>query len=569
MKRLLLITPLVLLGCLPVSGQNNQDELNREVTLYNPYKPSLSDAKKWSFLPVISDTAKTRADVTYNITANPYHPEYPISQIKAALLQPDPLTKLYKSYLRMGFGNYFTPLAELSITNERSKKGAIGFYARHFSSNGKVKLRDGVKEFAGYMDNDLSLFGKKFFRKNFLEGSIDFNQKIRYAYGYDTSIVGYKPEKKDIKLGYNNLGAIVSFESLNLDSASFSYDFDLSYDFFYNATGRYQHNPGLTGIMAKKYKDFYIGAGLDFNYFGFAGALSDDPKFIASISPFVKKSTPQWNFKAGLQILVEKFLDNSPVLHLYPDAKFGFNIVPSYVSFFAGLNGNLEVNEPLKIIEETPFILRDGSLFKIPNTNNTLIVSAGLHGNTGIGGNYLLSASYSFVNDMMLFSNLVFPDSLFSPQMGNFLIPINDDGELFRVHGEMTGSITNKVTYRGSANYYKYTLFENDYAWNKPDWDAKIGIRYNLRDKILAGADITVLGSRRLLVSELDAMLPPVNVVFTTPVNMNINLSAEYRFTKILSFWLKFNNISFNRYYEWAYYPSQRFLCLAGFTYSM
>jgi hypothetical protein len=569
MKRLLLLTPLVLLGCLPVYGQNNQDELNREVTLYNPYKPSLSNAKKWSFLPVISDTAKTRADVTYNITSSPYHPEYSIAQIKAASLLPDPLPKLYKSYLKLGFGNYFSPLAELSMTNERSKKGSLGFYAKHFSSNGKVKLQNDIKQFAGFMDNDLSLFGKKFFRKNLIEASIDFSQKTRYAYGYDTSIVGYKPEKKDIRLGYNNLGAAISFESLNLDSASFSYDFDLSYDFFYNAPGRYQHNPGLSGIMAKKYKDFYVGAELDFRYFGFASDLSDNPKIIASLSPFIKRNTPQWNFKAGLQILVDKFLDESAALHLYPDIRFGLNIVPSYVSFFTGLGGSMEVNEPLSIIEQNPFIIRDGSLFKIPNTNNALIVTAGLQGNTGIGGNYLMSASYSFINDMCLFSNLVFPDSLFSPQMGNFFIPFADDGELFRVHGEMTGSITNKVSYRGSANYYKYTLTENDYAWNKPGWDAKIGVRYNLRDKIIAGADITTLGSRRLLVSDLDAVLPPVNVVFQTPVNVNINLSAEYRYTKILSFWLKFNNISFNRYYEWAYYPSQRFLCLVGFTYSM
>jgi len=54
---------------------------------------------------------------------------------------------------------------------------------------------------------------------------VDYNQKTRYAYGYDTSIAGYAPKNKDIRIGYNNLSTKASFASLNLDSANFSYDF--------------------------------------------------------------------------------------------------------------------------------------------------------------------------------------------------------------------------------------------------------------------------------------------------------------------------------------------------------
>ena len=119
------------------------------------------------------------------VKTKPFLPEYTISPIKAAALLPDPLPKLYKSFVNIGLGNYLTPLAEISITNERSKKGTIGFYGRHFSTNGKIELQNDKKVFAGYMDNDASLFGRKFFRKSLFEGSVDFTQKTRYAYGYD------------------------------------------------------------------------------------------------------------------------------------------------------------------------------------------------------------------------------------------------------------------------------------------------------------------------------------------------------------------------------------------------
>lgn len=555
--------------CFTLSAQTDKQDLKREVTLYNPYKPSLPDARKRSFLPDVNDTSKVRPDFRYDIKATPYTPEYTIGQIKAASLLPDPLTKLYKSYVKLGMGNYISPLAEISITNERSKKGAIGLYASHFSTNGKIKLQNEEKVFAGYMDNDASLFGKKFFKKNFLEGSVGFIQKTRYAYGYDTSITGYAPEKKDIRLGYNNIGSAVSFESLNLDSASFSYDFDLNYNFFYNGTERYQHSAALTGMMARTYKDFYVGSGVSFDYSRLANALYDKPKYIASVSPFIKKSSPQWSFKAGLQLLLDKNMTDSPEVHIYPDLNFSFNIVSEYVRFFAGLNGRLEKNEPLKIIDENPFLVRDGSLFTVPNTSHALIVSSGLTGNTGMGGNYLLSASYSFINNMIFFSNLVFPDSLFAPQMGNLFIPMNDDGELIRIHGEMNGVITDKISYSGNANWYHYTLTDNQYAWNKPDWDGQIGVKYNLRNKIIAGLDINTIGKRRLMVYEPDLIQPPTSYYFEEPVHLNINLNAEYRYNKNLSFWLRLNNISFNRYYEWAYYPSYRFLGLVGFTYSL
>lgn len=569
MKKILILSLLVLFVRLPLQAQARQEDMKREVTLYNPYKPSLPDVKKRSFLPDLTDTIKVTPAFKYEITTTPYSPEYNITPIKAASLLPDPLPKLYKGYVNIGVGTYFTPLAEISISNERSKRGALGVYARHFSTNGRIKLQNDERVYAGYMDNDVSLFGKKFFRRTFLEGALDYTQKIRYAYGYDTSIVDYTPKNDDIRLGYNNLGANVSFSSLNLDSTDFSYDFDVRYNLFLNGGDRNQHNAGFNGEMSKLYKGFYVGSGLELDYYNPSAVIYNKSKYIVSASPFITKSSPQWNFRLGLRLLLDKNYKSSAEFHLYPDVSFGFNIVPSYVSFFAELKGRLEKNDPLRIIEQNPFMVTDGSLFRLPNTSYPLIVAAGLKGNNGMGGNYRVSASYSMVNNMVFFSNLVFPDSLQAPQMGNFFIPLKDDIELMNLHGELTGMIGDKISFRGSANWYKYTLTNNEYAWNKPNWDGLAGIKYNLRNKIIAGVDVTAMGKFRMIATEHYISSPPTVTRFLMPAHFNINFSAEYRYTKILSVWAKVNNISFNRYYEWAYYPSQRFLFMVGFTYSM
>lgn len=567
MKKIIIIFSLAILVIPAVRTQTPQQDMNREVTLYNPYKPSLPDFRKRSYLPDITDTSRLRPDFTYNVVTKAYAPEYTISPIKPASLLPDPLPKLYKSFLKLGFGNYITPMAELSITNERSKKGAIGFYASHFSTNGTIRLKEDVdKVFAGYMDNDIALYGKKFLKGNLLEGAVGFSQKLRYAYGYDTVITNYEADKKDIRVGFNNLNADLSLASLTLDSTSFSYDFDLSYDYFYHTDKKSQHNLGLTGFMATRYEGFYIGSGLNVQVAMLSESLYDRPKYIASLSPFIKKSTPQWNFKAGAELLLDRNMAEKPKFHIYPDVNFGFSIVPSYVRFFTALNGMLERNSPEMIIEENPFLVRDGSLFKQPNTSHNLIVAAGINGNNGIGGNYILSASYSLFEEMLFYANLLDTTDIIAPETGNFFTVLPDDGELLKIHGEMSGIIKDKVSYGLEANWYNYSLTINDFPINKPDWDATVGIKYNLRNKILAGVGVTALGKRQLAYQDGATL---VKLAQKEPVHVNINLNAEYRYSKILSFWLKVNNIAFNRYNEYAFYPTQRFICMVGFSYSL
>jgi len=570
-KRYVLIIFQILIFLLPVRGQvkKTETELKREVTLYNPYKPSLVDARKKSYLPEINDTVKVRPAFNYEVTSIPFTPTYAISPIKSVSLLSDPLPKLYKSYVKIGFGNYNTPLAELSITNLRSKKGAIGIYAKHYSSNGSISLENKQKVFAGFMDNDASVFGKKFFRKSLIDISGNFLQRNRYAYGYNTE-EPYDFIKNNVKLGYWDLGAAASYSSLNLDSADFSYRFGISYDFFNNTTERTMHHVGFAGSMSKLYKGFYAGASVGFDHYKLSESLDLKPKYIFSISPFVSKSTPQWNFNLGIDLLLERNLATSAKPHFYPDISFGFSIVQEYMRFFAGLTGRLENNEPLNIISENPFMVPDGSLFKVPNTSYPLVISAGLKGNSGMGGNYLLSASYSLINNLLLFSNIVYPDTLSKIERGNHFIVVPDDAEVLNFHGELSGAITKKLSFNTSANIYKYTLSENEFAWNKPNWDGRIGFYYNLRNKIVAGTEITLLGSRKLMVSRSPTgWMTLAPEIIEKPAHVNLGFSAEYRYTKILSFWFKINNISNVRYYEWAYYPSQMFNFIFGFSYSL
>ena len=89
-----------------------------------------------------------------------------------------------------------------------------------------------------------------------------------------------------------------------------------------------------------------------------------------------------------------------------------------------------------------------------------------------------------------------------------------------------------------------------------PNWFAKIIIK----------ADVYVIGDQYALTQIKDN-----NVYKTEPILLksvgNINLGAEYRYSKMLSFFANFNNIANMRYYRWEKYPSQRFNLMVGLTF--
>ncbi|MFN6038885.1 MAG: hypothetical protein ACK452_10500, partial [Bacteroidota bacterium] len=57
----------------------------------------------------------------------------------------------------------------------------------------------------------------------------------------------------------------------------------------------------------------------------------------------------------------------------------------------------------------------------------------------------------------------------------------------------------------------------------------------------------------------------------TGPKNLtgiaDINIGAEYRYSKFLSAFINLNNLGNFRYYRWENYPTQRFNFMVGFSF--
>jgi outer membrane receptor protein involved in Fe transport len=141
---------------------------------------------------------------------------------------------------------------------------------------------------------------------------------------------------------------------------------------------------------------------------------------------------------------------------------------------------------------------------------------------------------------------------------------VYDNIDLLNIYGEISTNPSKKLGFILKGNYNKFIYLENELkAWHKPEYEISLSSRYNLKDKILINADFFAQGKRYAKSFNTDVKY------YTLKEIIDLNLGVEYRYTNILSAFIKFNNLTSSKYQKWNFYPSQRFNVMVGFSYSM
>ncbi|MDA3823323.1 MAG: hypothetical protein PF450_12040, partial [Bacteroidales bacterium] len=382
-----------------VSNLNAQQE---EVRVVKPYTPTLSGAEKIQLLPQIEDTVTyDEPDFEYSIFSKRYETDYKLTPIKPARMVKTPLEKLYKSELKLGAGNYLTPLAELRINQVRSSNGAFGMLLKHQSMNGKVKLANDEKVEGGFNENQLEFVGKRFLRSSIFKYNVGANYNIYQHYGVNP-IYFDTVNRDDMGHNFFNAHAEAGFQSARPDSLHWMYDGTLGYNFFTHGFDQMEHGAVLDGSAEKEFDNLRGGADIGLSYFGHQSGW--DPlltnQFMVKINPYVSKSTNEWMFRVGFNTYTE--IRNGDVLpHFYLKGKFSFNIVKEVLVPYFGVDGFQETNSYMKITKENPYIVPG---LVVTPTNYKMVVFAGLKGKITDYLAWNIRGTYSSVDNQYFFA---------------------------------------------------------------------------------------------------------------------------------------------------------------------
>lgn len=547
---------LIILPALILVGLTEMHAQQEEVRVVKPYNPTLSGAEKIQLLPELDDDVEyDMPEFEYSLFTKRYETGFRVTPIKPAKMVQMPLDKLYKSQVKLGAGNYLTPLAEVRINQLRSSRGSFGVALRHHSMNGKVKLENKEKVDGGFNENELSVYGKRYSGYNIFEYKAGGSYNTNLYYGVDTAFHD-SLTKPDMLHRYYLGYAAVGFQTARPDSFRTVHRGTLDYYFFSRDLSQMEHAAALDYNIEHPFRGFRIGGDAGLEYIGHPTDLVTPLKnhWQIKVNPYFQKRSEEWMFQLGLNTYTE--IRNSslqlPKVHLR--GKFSFNIVKNVLVPYFGVDGYQELNSYRGLIEENPFFIPP---FEIEPTNHRLIVYAGLKGKFTDNLAWNIRGSYSSVDNQYFFVT----DTL--DELHNTFTVLYDDMTKAAVSGELNIRPTKSLKFVLKGNYYNYQMSREEHAWYQQNLDIGLQGKYNMGDKILIDGGLFVIGPRYY--PSLTAGGDPGKLGTT----VDLNLGAEYRYTNLLSFWLKFNNMTAQPYYLWYNYPSYRFRVMLGFTYGL
>jgi hypothetical protein len=548
-KKRLLAWTVICLAPIALMGQQE------EVRVVKPYSPTLSGAQKIELLPSLSEEIEFEVpDISYTLSPKRYDSQFRVEPIRAARMVKMPLERLYKSQLTLGFGNYLTPLAELNINQLRSRNGTFGLNLKHHSMNGNVKLENGLKAPAGFNENQAEIFGSRFLKNSVFEYSVGASYNSYVHYGIDPSLDSVL-SKGDAVHPYFTAEGGIGLQSMHADSFHFNYDASLDYYYFTHDFDQTEHGASLEFDFDKALNVVDIAGEVGGKYYGrspdWDTAIGNQIHFW--INPRISKGSSQWRFIAGVNT---HYLVSNKVMtfKFYPHGSFQFNMVKQVIVPYFGVDGYLESYGFRNIVEDNPYVVPG---LTVRPTDHKLIGYFGLKGRFSDAIAYNLKASYSIIDDAYFFVN----DNS-NPLMNQFTV-VYDDVTLGNLHGELTIRPSDAWKFFLQGNYYSYmTMVSLDRPWNKPTFDIRFQARYNMGDKILIDAGVYAIGARYY--ENFDPATED-----TLPLTIDVNLGLEYRYSKLLSFWARFNNLAAQRYMLYNNYPSYRLRVMLGFTYAL
>ncbi|MDD3131850.1 MAG: TonB-dependent receptor, partial [Bacteroidales bacterium] len=536
---------------------------NQEVTIIAPYQPSIGDAVKINAQPVMPDTTIALPPMSYSITSRVGATDFEITPVKPALIDIKIPHELHRNYLRAGFGNYTTPYFELFTNSLSSDKYAIGFHARHLSSAGNID------DYAtsGFSHNNVSLYASRYLRKLAISGKLDYQRDVVHYYGFkpdDDTL--YTIADDELRQRYSMIGGEFSLATIQQRRSNKNFDAGVHFYHLNNLNETSELNIGTNANFNSQtqFLDFVqnqeLGIDLALDYYHNADSLNSGNALAMSLTPYLRLHMGYLQLRLGVTGALAA--DSTSNFFVYPDVRADYQIIPDYLTFYAAVTGGLHRNSFKEIINENPWA---DPLFPLGFTSTSYDIKGGVTGKIDQLFNYNFSVSYASIDNMLYYNNDII--SAYSQEVaanfGNKFTGIYDDTQVTAVSLEMGYSQGDRfdVLLRGAYRDYKPATQAK--AWHKPKLEVALLAHYNMGEKLTVSGEL-YYNSKTYVQTRKDKML----IIDHNKAYVDLNLGAEYHFSKKIAAFVQCNNLTSTRYYRYYQYPSQRINAMGGFTFS-
>lgn len=527
----------LLAGPFVAQGQTLQENIE----LTNDYEPNLNDLDKPLLeTPTVTPKVETK-DVTFESKEIEAPTEY--EPLKARVPKPRKIKwpPLKNNFLKVGFGRFFTPLALLHLETGRNLNARAGLDFSHISSS------RGFVDYAEFREDRGGISGEYFTKTNTLKANLNIDN-VNYFYFAD-SIVTDRPDLKDsIRNTYTRIdfgGSVLR----NYDPEAINYDVGLGFNGYFDRWQSRELHFNVTPTLDwKVVENFYadIDAGLVFTTSRFD--TLNQSRYFLDFTPAVTYRKDRLSATAGIKI--NSYGDTTSIFGAYPVLKGSYQLIEDRLTANMSLLGGMEYNRYYDLIEVNRYLTRNPDIRPTRNS---------LHFNVGLEAGFAKYFTVS-VNGYARQSKqeLIF----FNPEGGAYFEMVYDSN--FAESGSEISLLfnkENKIRAGIKANFRRFVTSNIAYNFGIPNTQVDLWGSYRVADKVTVGTEIFLYGPRTMTV---DTLGNPIEQGFAADVNLN----ADYRFSKSFSIFLELNNLLNSTYANWYNYQVRPFDVKAGATIS-
>ena len=541
-----------------------------EYVIQGIFSPTIADAQKIDMRPQPIDTILPEITMRYEMLpamakVDPHVDS--IAPAKLSVLQTQ--NRLYRGFVKAGFGLYTTPLCELYVDQTRSRENAWGFHAKHFSSNGGL---DDVGP-SDYSFNSVDGFYKQFLPNHEASGRLMYDRRRVSYYGFASSdslldVLDATEAPDDYrKQFYNDIGFAARIRSLYKDSTKIAHDIALEVHSFSNLTGSRETNMRINVDLAMEDGSETYAAGVMIDndaYRGVLGTGLDDSRqngTLIGLTPNASTRGDKYFVKVGAGIFVDAWAKTT--FHFFPQVYASYSLFGDILIPYVGVDGNRQRNSFRSLARENPWITGAPLL---ANSSKMYDVYGGIRGSFSSDLGFDVRVSSSRIKDKVLFV------STSNAPFGDRMAPVYDRVDILDLSGELHYHMREALNVNARIDVNTYTMKDQPEAWNLPPYQLAFGATYDLRGKLILKGEAQFLGRRKARGAELVTTEQPNGTGQFATVELDgfldLYFGAEYRYTKRLSVFVDFSNLSASKYERWYQYPVQRTLILGGATYA-
>jgi hypothetical protein len=578
-----LLAAVLSLGAYNALAQKDTIKLRQEVEVTKAYQPTVTDAVKINDIPKIKAEQTEAPTFDYSIYSKPVFSTFDVPPVTAAKMVGETKPGMGMGLLKLGIGNYLTPYGEFFFNSKPDKSSNFGMHFKHLSSSGNIILLNEDKVKARESENTAEIFGKKFFRKSTLTGSLAYDRKAFNYYGYSGDILTDNQKEEMIpyfqdKQYFSKGTGEVHLKSETLSKYDFNYDFGIKYHYLTSKTGQTERETVLSGDVSKKIDSALglLSASIthykaDSIWSGYSNLYGKKRQTLLRANPSFGWSSEIASIEIGLNTTLALDADTDASFYIWPKIKAEWSPVPQYLTLFAAIDGHLQHNTYSAIAAENPYV---DPYHDVLNTNYKNIFSGGFKGKFSSKTNYVAQASYSIVEDQHFYTtegrDVNNPTSTLR-RLNNTFNWVYDDVNILKLSGEVLHSVSDNFSVHILGNYYSYDLKTIEKAWQMPNFDLTLSGVYKPTDQLKFNADIFFVGKRTALVLDYDSRnMDPYREEIQISMDpiIDLNVGIEYQFSDQLNFFVRLNNFGFQKYEQWLGYTNKSFNCLAGISYS-